>query len=110
MLPEREQEEKKMNEKKKLRRNKIQVLADILEASVDAAPPTRMMSTTNMGRIAFKRHLNRLVSRGFLKKIEQAYSKRLLYQTTQEGEDVLKLIRQLRDTLGEDLWCDRGMS
>ena len=86
------------------KRNRVQILADMLEASVDAVPPTRMMDTANVTRRSFTRNLDGLVSRGFLRKIEQAYSERRLYQTTQKGEDVLELIHQIRDTLGEELW------
>jgi len=94
----------KMNKKKTPKRNRIQVLADMLEASVDAVPPTRISGTANVTRRSFKRHLDGLVSRGFLRKIKLDYSERFLYQTTKEGEYVLELIYQLRDTFGEALW------
>jgi len=92
------------NWENKPKRNRIQAMADMLEASVDAVPPTRILGISNVTRRSFRHRLDGLVSRGFLRKIEQANSERFLYQTTQEGEDVLELVHRLRDAFGEKLW------
>ncbi len=93
-----------MDETKMQRRNKIQVMAEMLEVCIDATPPTRIAGVANVSRRAFRPFLDGLVNRGFLMKIDRAYSQRFVYQTTQEGEDVLVLIHQLRDAFGEELW------
>ena len=86
------------------KRNKIQILADMLEASIDVTPSTKILGVANVTSRSFRCYLDGLVSRGFLREIEQAYSERLLYQTTQEGEDVLELVHRLRNAFGEELW------
>ena len=93
-----------MSEKKARNRNKIQVMAEMLEVCIDATAPTRIASVANVSRRAFRPFLDGLVNRGFLGKIDRAYSQRIVYQTTQKGEDVLEQIYQLRDAFGEELW------
>lgn len=95
---------KKMFHSKTPRRSELQVIADVLEASIDATPSTKILGMANVTRRSFRLLLDGLVSRGLLRKTKLAYSKRFLYQTTKDGDDALHLIRRLRDVLGEDLW------
>ena len=86
------------------RRSELQVIADVLEASIEATPPTKILGMANVTPCSFRLLLNELVSRGLLKKTKRAYSERFLYQTTKDGDEALQLIRRLRDVLGEELW------
>ena len=92
-----------MFHRKTPRRSELQVIADLLEASVDPESPTKILKMANAPPRGYKSLLEALVSKGLLRKVKSPQGNRSLYQTTQEGNDILQLIHRLRDALGE-LW------
>lgn len=94
-----------MFHRKKPRRNRLEVVADVLEATAYARQyKGKIMKAANMSWKPFNPLLEELVDRGLVKKTESAGSDRFLYYITQNGEVTLQLIHRLRDALGRELW------
>ena len=74
-----------------MRRNDLDICADILQVAKTGAKKTQIVYQANLNFKIVKRYLNRLISTGMLSKVEE----RRLYTTTNRGMEFLEQYREL---------------
>ncbi|TEU10298.1 transcriptional regulator [Candidatus Bathyarchaeota archaeon] len=74
-----------------MRRNDLDICADILQVAKTGAKKTQIVYQANLNFKIVKRYLNRLISTGMLSTVEE----RRLYTTTNRGMEFLEQYRKL---------------
>ncbi len=74
-----------------MRRNDLDICADILQVAKTGAKKTQIVYQANLNFKIVKRYLNRLISTGMLSTVEE----RRLYTTTNRGIEFLEQYRKL---------------
>ncbi len=74
-----------------MRRNDLDICADILQVAKTGAKKTQIVYQANLNFKIVKRYLNRLISTGMLSKVEE----RRLYTTTNRGMRFLEQYNEL---------------
>ena len=74
------------------RRSRADVVGDILSLATEEASKTAIVYRTNLNFTLAKRYIDRLLSDGLLKKVEESEK----YQTTEKGIEFLKLLNTIK--------------
>ena len=78
------------------RRDRLEVVADILTEALNGANKTRIMYRANLNFVRFKRYFSELLDRGLIVEVDNPGSGGVLYKTTEEGRALLAVLRKAR--------------
>lgn len=81
------------------RRSRTEVVCDILSEALDGANKTRLMYHCNMNFLRFNRYLNELLEAGLLVRADSNPSNVVLYETTDNGRELLRVLRKANEFL-----------
>jgi predicted transcriptional regulator len=81
------------------RRSRTQVVCDILSEALDGANKTRLMYHCNMNFLRFNRYLDELLEAGLLVRMDSNPSNVVLYKTTDNGRELLRVLRRANEFL-----------
>jgi len=74
------------------RRDKLEIIAEILEAAKNGSVKTRIMYKTNLNFFQFEQYVNNLLQARLVKIMNDA--RRKIYKTTEKGCLLLKYLRE----------------
>ena len=86
-------------EESRRRRSRTQVVCDILSEALDGANKTRLMYHCNMNFLRFNRYLDELLEAGLLVRMDSNPSNVVLYKTTDNGRELLRVLRRADEFL-----------
>lgn len=86
-------------EESRRRRSRTEVVCDILSEALDGANKTRLMYHCNMNFLRFNRYLNELLEAGLLVRADSNPSNVVLYETTDNGRELLRVLRKANEFL-----------
>lgn len=81
------------------RRSRTEVVCDILSEALDGANKTRLMYHCNMNFLRFNRYLDELLGAGLLVRVDSNPSNVVLYETTDNGRELLRVLRKANEFL-----------
>jgi len=81
-----------------MRRDKIQIMAAILNTCISGANKTRVVYQSNLNFNTVNPYLDTLVGNGLL---DVKHGPRILYKTTEKGTDLLENLMNIKETLNE---------
>jgi predicted transcriptional regulator len=81
-----------------VRREKAELIAEILEACIDGASKTHIVTETNLNFRTVEPHISLLIEKGLVEVSPHRTWRR--YRTTPEGREALKKIREVWRLLG----------
>lgn len=79
------------------RRSGIELIADILEEARQGMTKTRLVYRTNLNFVVMRKHLDFLLDKGLLERVEEPAQ---LYRTSPKGVEFLKEFRRMKEILG----------
>lgn len=80
------------------RRDKFEVINDILIQAMDGANKTRIMQGANLNHGRFKRYFHELLQKGVLQKESKADGS-IIYRTTEKGANLVSIISRAENIL-----------
>jgi len=81
------------------RRSRTEVVCDILSEALDGANKTRLMYHCNMNFLRFNHYLDELLEAGLLVRVDSNPSNVVLYKTTDDGRELLRVLRRANEFL-----------
>ena len=81
------------------RRGRTEVVCDILSEALEGANKTRLMYHCNMNFLRFNRYLEELLEAGLLVRVDSNPSNVVLYKTTDNGRELLRVLRRANEFL-----------
>lgn len=81
-----------------MRRNRIQIMSEILETCMNGANKTRVVYQSNLNFRTVNPYLDQLVDRDLIQIVPE---KPILYKTTNKGVEMLRDFNKVYDALGE---------
>jgi predicted transcriptional regulator len=81
------------------RRGRTEVVCDILSEALEGANKTRLMYHCNMNFLRFNRYLDELLEAGLLVRVDGNPSNVVLYKTTDNGRELLRVLRRANEFL-----------
>jgi predicted transcriptional regulator len=81
------------------RRGRTEVVCDILSEALEGANKTRLMYHCNMNFLRFNRYLEELLEAGLLVRVDSNPNSVVLYKTTDNGRELLRVLRRANEFL-----------
>ncbi|MCJ7430439.1 winged helix-turn-helix domain-containing protein [Candidatus Bathyarchaeota archaeon] len=81
------------------RRGRTEVVCDILSEALEGANKTRLMYHCNMNFLRFNRYLEELLEAGLLVRVDSNPNNVVLYKTTDNGRELLRVLRRANEFL-----------
>ena len=87
---------------KKMRRNNLDISAEILQVAQEGAKKTHIVYKANLNFLIVKKYLNNLIEEGLLSKNDTRY------YTTDKGRDFIKSYQNFSSRMGNIAWEDEN--
>ena len=78
------------------RRDRLEVVADILTEALNGANKTRIMYRANLNFVRFKRYFSELRDKGLIGEVDNPSSGGVVYKTTEEGKALLEVLKKAK--------------
>jgi predicted transcriptional regulator len=86
-------------ERARRRRNRIEVICDILSEALGGANKTRLMYHCNLNFMRFNRYLQELLDAGLIERVGSNPERIVLYKTSDKGRELIRVLRKAGEFL-----------
>jgi predicted transcriptional regulator len=79
-----------------MKRSRVEIIMAVLDYAMKGAGKTQLMYKVNMNLASFNRYLRELIEAGLIVEVNESTNK-VLYKTTKNGMDLLKLLKRAEE-------------